>query len=75
MASLSITNTVMGIIAVAIGLVLIGSLLSPIATDVMASLTEQGGDAITWANLVGITVIMSILGLVIVAVNSFTKGR
>lgn len=74
MASLSINNTVMAVIAVAIGLVLIGSLLAPIASDVMLQLVDVNSEeGKTWADLVGITVIMSILGLVIVAVNSFTK--
>lgn len=75
MASLSLNNTVMAILAVAIGLVLIGSLLSPIALDVIAQMTELGGDAITWANLVSVTVIMSLLGLIIVAIRNFTGGR
>lgn len=74
MASLSINNTVMAVIAVAIGLVLIGSLLAPIASDVMLQLVDVNSEeGKTWADLVGITVIMSILGLVLVAVNSFTK--
>ena len=73
MASLSINNTVMAVLAVAIGLVLIGSLLAPIATDVMEQLLTYDDNGVTWSNLVGVTVIMSILGLVIVAVNSFTK--
>ena len=74
MANLSVNSVVMTIIAVAIGLVMIGSLLGPIATDVMADLTDLGTtDGATWANLVGVTVIVSILGLVIVAVNNYTK--
>ena len=74
MASLSINNTVMAVIAVAIGLVLIGSLLAPIASDVMLQLVDVNSEeGKTWADLVGITVIMSILGLVLVAVNSFAK--
>lgn len=75
MASLSLNNTVMAILAVAIGLVLIGSLLSPIALDVIAQMTELGGDAITWAKLVSVTVVISLLGLVIVAIRNFTGGR
>lgn len=75
MASLSLNNTVMAILAVAIGLVLIGSLLSPIALDVIAQMTDLGGDAITWAKLVSVTVVISLLGLVIVAIRNFTGGR
>lgn len=74
MANLSVNSVVMTIIAVAIGLVMIGSLLAPIATDVMADLTDLGtADGATWANLVAVTVVVSILGLVIVAVNNYTK--
>ena len=73
MANLSINGVVITIIAIALGIVLIGSLLAPIASDVMADLTALGGDGTTWANLVGVTVVMAILGLVIVAVNNYTK--
>ena len=73
MANLSINSVTLTIVAVATGLILIGSLLAPIATDIMSDLNEIGGDAATWANMVGVTVVMSILGLVIVCVNSYTK--
>lgn len=70
---LSINSVVITIIALAIGIVLIGSMLAPIASDVMADMTAIGGDAATWANLVGVVVIMAVIGLVIVAVNSYTR--
>lgn len=76
---LSINTTVISIIAVSIGVVLIGSLLAPIASDVMAQLTAtNNGVAVyengeTWSSLIGVVVIMAILGLVIVAVNNYTK--
>lgn len=73
MANLSINGVVITTIAVAIGLVMIGSLLAPIAMDVMGDLEDMGGDGVTWASIVGLTVIMSILGLVLVAVNNYTK--
>lgn len=72
-SGLSINSVVITIIAIAIGIVMIGSLLSPIAVDTMASMTDLGGDGATWANLVGVVVIMAILGLIIVAVNQYTK--
>lgn len=71
--ALSINSTVMTVVAVAIGIIMIGSLLAPIATDVMADLTSLGGNGERWASLVGVTVMFSILGLIIVAVNNFTK--
>lgn len=73
MANLSINGVVITTIAVAIGLVMIGSLLAPIAMDVMGDLENMGGDGVTWASIVGLTVIMSILGLILVCVNNYTK--
>lgn len=73
-SGLSINAVVLTVVSLAIGLVLIGSLLAPIASDVMASLTDLGGDGGVWANMVGVCVIFSILGLVILAVNQYTKN-
>lgn len=73
MAELSIQSVVITIIALAIGMVLIGSLLAPIATNVMVDLTALGDDGKSWASLVGVTVMFAILGLIIVAVNQYTK--
>ena len=72
-SGLSINSVVITIIAVAVGLVLIGCLLAPSANMVMADLVDLGGDGASWANLVGVVVIVSILGLIIVAVNEYTK--
>lgn len=72
---LSINSVVITIIAVAIGLVLIGSLLAPIAINVQDTLIDLGGDGGTWANLVGVTVIFCVLGLILVAVNNYTKNN
>lgn len=74
--ALSINGTVITIVAIAIGLVTIGSVLAPIATDVMDDLTKNYGDqGASWASLVGVTVVISILGLIIVAVNGYTNGK
>lgn len=70
---LSINSVVITIIAIAIGIVMIGSLLAPTAVNVMADLTNLGDDGASWANLVGVVVIVAILGLIIVAVNQYTK--
>ena len=72
-SGLSINSVVITIIAIAIGIVMIGSLLSPIAVQTMSDMTDLGEDGATWANLVGVVVIMTILGLIIVAVNQYTK--
>ena len=78
---LSINGTVTTVVALAIGLVMIGSLLAPIAQDVMDTLTHKTGgvpdftEGATWASMVGIVVLFCILGLVIIAVNNYTKTK
>lgn|GEM_PF-2917621 len=72
-AGLSINSVVITIIAIAIGIVMIGSLLAPQAVSVMNDLTSLGDDGASWANLVGVVVVVAILGLIIVAVNQYTK--
>ena len=79
--ALSINGTVLTIISVAIGLILVGSLLAPVAQDVMDTLTHETGgvadytEGATWASLVGVLVLFSIIGLLIVAVNGYTNGK
>ena len=74
--ALSINSTVITIVAIAVGLVVICSVLAPIASDVMTDLTDNyGTQGASWASLVGVTVLLSILGLVIVAVNGYTNGK
>jgi len=74
MANLSVNSVVLTIVALAIGVVLIGSLLGPIASDVMGDLTALGSDGETWSTMVGIVVVISVLGLIILAVNSYSKN-
>lgn len=74
--ALSINGTVLTIVSIAIGLVTIGSVLAPISVSVMDDMIANYGDqGATWASLVGVVVLLSILGLVIVAVNGYTNGR
>lgn len=79
--ALSINGTVTTVICVALGIVMIGSLLAPICQDVMDSFTHETGgvpdytDGATWASLVGVLVLFCILGLIIVAVNGYTNGK
>lgn len=79
--ALSINGTVLTIVSVATGLILVGSLLAPVAQSVMDDLTHEtdgiadyteGG---TWASLVGVLVLFSIIGLLIVAVNGYTNSK
>ena len=61
--ALSINGTVMTICCVAVGLILCGSLLAPIASDVMDTLTHETGgvpdfaEGQTWASLIGVCVL------------------
>lgn len=50
---------------------LCGSLLIPIASDVMDSLTEAGEG--TWASMVGVVVLVSLVSLVVVALYSYSE--
>ena len=78
---LSINGVTTTVVALAIGLVMIGSLLAPIAQDVMDTLTHETGgvpdfaEGATWASIVGIVVLFAIMGLLIVAVNNYTKSK
>lgn len=79
--AMSINGVVLTVVAVAVGLICVGSILSPIAQSVMDEFTaEVDGVAVyengaSWASLVGVTVLLSILGLVIVAVNGYTGKK
>ena len=82
-SGLSINQTAITIVAVSIALVLIGSLLAPIAADVMSQLTATtivDGNTVpvydqgqSWASLISVVVIVAIIGLVVVAINSYTN--
>lgn len=79
--ALSLSGTVTTVVCVAVGLVMIGSLLAPISQGIMDDLTHETGgvpdysEGATWASLVGVTVLFCILGLVIVAVNGYTNKK
>jgi len=79
--ALSINGTVITIVSVCVGLICIGSVLAPVAQDVMDQLTHETGgvpdftEGATWASLVGVCVLFCILGLLIVAVNGYTNGK
>lgn len=72
---LSVNAVVLTIMAVAVGLLMIGSLLAPISADVITQLLGIEDYGETWANMVSATVVFTILGLVILAVNSYTSKR
>ena len=58
----------MTIVSVTIGVILIGSLMIPQVTNVMSDLSETHPD---WADLLGVVVICSIIGLIAVALYAF----
>ncbi|MBR2554475.1 MAG: hypothetical protein IKE94_06395 [Aeriscardovia sp.] len=54
-----------------LGVMLCGSLLIPIASDIMDDLTEAGES--TWASMVGVVVLVSLVSLVVVALYSYSE--
>ena len=67
---MEIQNVIGSIIAVAIGLILIANLLIPIADE---SITIMNGVNPTWGTLAGVVVLISIVGLIIVAINGYMR--
>ncbi len=67
---MDVKTVVTTIVAITIGVMLIGSLLVPIATSVMDNLASTHPD---WANLIGVVVVISIVSLVAVALYSYTS--
>ena len=61
----------MTIVSVTIGVILVGSLLVPMASDVMSQLTEAGQTS--WSALVGVVVTIVIISLVVVALYAVTS--
>ncbi len=61
---------IMSILAVAIGLILIANLLVPIADS---SISVLNGINPMWGTLAGVVVIVSIVGLIVVAINGYMK--
>lgn len=67
---MELQNVIMSILAVTIGLILIANLLVPIAD---ASITYLNGVNTTWGTLAGVVVIVSIIGLIVVAINGYMR--
>lgn len=61
---------IMSILAVAIGLILIANLLVPIADS---SISVLNGINPMWGTLAGVVVIVSIVGLIVVAINGYMR--
>lgn len=70
---MEIRNVVMSIVSITVGIILVGSLLAPQAQEVMKDLTNIGEGG--WAAMVGVTVIMVIISLILIAVLGFSSKR
>lgn len=68
---MEIRTVVTTIVAVTLGVMLCGSLLIPIASDIMDDLTAAGES--TWASMVGVVVLVSLVSLVVVALYSYSE--
>lgn len=70
---MEVRNVVMSIVSITVGILLVGSLLAPQAASVMDQLEgmQQGG----WASLVGVTVVLVIISLILIALLGFSSKR
>ena len=70
---MEVRNVVMSIVSITVGILLVGSLLAPQAATVMGQLTDlnQGG----WASLVGVTVVLVIISLILIALLGFSSKK
>lgn len=71
---MEIRNVVMSIVSITVGILLVGSLLAPNAAQVMDDLDDLPGGG-GWASLVGVTVVMVIISLVLIAVLGFSAKK
>lgn len=66
---MEVQSVVTRIVAITVGVLLIGSLLVPQAQGVIDAMNEAGQS--NWASLLGVVVIVSIVSLVVVALSAF----
>lgn len=69
---MDIKTVVTTIVAVTIGIMLLGSLLIPMADDVI---TDLQTDHPEWASLVGLAVTITIIGIVIVGLYAYSNSK
>lgn len=70
---MDVRQVVITIISITVGVLLVGTLLVPQAQSVIDSLTKSGQG--TWASLIGVVVMISIIGLVLVSVYGFSDRK
>lgn len=66
---MEVRDVVTTIVAITIGVLLIGNLLVPQAQSVINTMTENGQGG--WASLVGVVIVVSIISLVVVALYAY----
>ncbi len=69
---MDVSSVVMTVVAVTVGVLLIGNLLIPQVTTVMGKISADHSD---WASLLGVVVVCSIIGLVAVSLYAFKGDR
>lgn len=69
---MDVSSVVLSVVAVTIGVMLVGTLLIPQVDKVTAELSADHSD---WAALFGVVVVCSIIGLVAVALYAFKSGK
>ena len=67
---MDVRTTVLTIISVTIGIILVGSLLIPMASSTIEDLQADHPE---WATLVSLTVTITIIGLVVAALYMYTS--
>lgn len=70
---MEIRNVVMSVVSITIGIILVGSLLAPQAQTVMQDLAGRGEAG--WASMIGLTVIMVIISLILIAILGFSAKK
>lgn len=68
---MDVRTVVMTIVSVTIGIILVGSLLIPMAQEVIDDLNTAGQDS--WASLVSVVVVVTLISLVVVALYAWTS--
>lgn len=69
---MDVKTVVTTIVAVTIGVMLVGSLLVPMASQTIDSLQTDHPE---WASLVSLTVTITIIGIVIVGLYAYTNSK
>jgi heme/copper-type cytochrome/quinol oxidase subunit 2 len=70
---MEVRNVVMSIVSITVGILLVGSLLAPQAASVMEELTDLNQSG--WASLVGVTVVLVIISLILIALLGFSSKK